>query len=319
MTDKPPQIFETAPAGGHDAPGAHRPVGEGPGTVRRGVFAMFAAVAAFAFMDALLKTFAAHYPPMQVTAMRALSSLPFVLLPLWWSGRLRELRPTRPALHLLRALLGVGMLFTFVWALREASLAGVYAVYMAAPLLIVALAVLLLGERPTAGLWIAVLVGMTGVLVILRPAAGGLPLWAGLVAAVSALCYALAAVTARLVLRTDRPASLVVSFLLIAGVVSAAIAAPGWVPLRTEHLVLVAATGAFGAVGQHYITEAFRHAPASTVAPIEYTALLWGVGIDWVIWAAIPTWNVLLGATLVVAAGLYVVWREREPAGTIAG
>jgi drug/metabolite transporter (DMT)-like permease len=222
-------------------------------------------------------------------------------------------------LHLLRAALGVAMLFTFVWALREGSLAGVYAVYMAAPLLIVALAVLLLGERPTAGLWFAVVVGMAGVLVILRPAAGGLPLWAGLVAAASALCYALAAVTARLVLRTDHAASLVVSFLLVAGVVSVAIAAPGWVPLRPEHLVLVAATGALGAAGQHYITEAFRHAPASTVAPIEYTALLWGVGIDWVVWSAKPTWNVLLGASLVIAAGLYVVWREREPPRTTPG
>lgn len=303
MTDNDKQFFE----------------GGAPTAARRGIVAMFVAVAAFSFMDALLKTFAAHYPPMQVTAMRALSSLPFLLLPLWWAGRLHEIRPTRPALHLLRGLLGVAMLFTFVWAVKEASLAGVYAVYMVAPLLIVALAVLLLGERPTAGLWIAVLVGMSGVLVILRPAAGGLPLWAGLVAAVSALCYALAAVTARLVLRTDRPASLVVSFLLIAGVVATAIAAPAWVALRPEHLALVAATGVLGAIGQHYITEAFRHAPASTVAPIEYTALLWGVGIDWVFWAAIPTANMLLGAALVVAAGLYVIWRERETAGTIPG
>lgn len=304
LTDTPKQFFEPATAR----------------TARRGIVAMFAAVAAFAFMDALLKTFAAHYPPMQVTAMRAFSSLPFVLLPLWWSGRLGEIRPTRPGLHLLRGVLGVAMLFTFVWSLREASLAGVYAVYMVAPLLIVALAVLLLGERPTAGLWVAVIVGMAGVLVILQPAAGGLPLWAGLVAAASALCYALAAVTARLALRTDRPASLVVSFLLVAGVLSGAMALPGWVALRPEHLVLVAATGALGAAGQHYITEAFRHAPASTVAPIEYTALLWGVGIDWVIWSTRPTLNVLMGAALVIAAGLYVVWRERDgPRASTAG
>jgi drug/metabolite transporter (DMT)-like permease len=64
-------------------------------------------------------------------------------------------------------------------------------------------------------------------------------------------------------------------------------------------------------VGQHYITEAFRHAPAAVVAPIEYTALLWGIAIDWVVWSVLPGTVILSGASLVIAAGLYVAWRER--------
>jgi drug/metabolite transporter (DMT)-like permease len=86
---------------------------------------------------------------------------------------------------------------------------------------------------------------------------------------------------------------------------------PGWVPIQHVHTWWIVAVGALGAVGQHYITEAFRHAPAAVVAPIEYTALLWGIGIDWVAWALIPNVTVLGGATLVVAAGCYVAWRER--------
>ena len=78
---------------------------------------MFIAVAAFSFMDALLKTFSAHYPPLQVSAIRAAASLPFVLLPLCLAGRLAELRTRRPGMHLLRGLLGVAMLATFVFAL----------------------------------------------------------------------------------------------------------------------------------------------------------------------------------------------------------
>ena len=131
--------------------------------------AMFIAVAAFSFMDALLKTFAAHYSPAQVTFLRAVSSLPFVLLPLWWSGRLGELRPVRPALHLVRALLGILMLLSFIAALRDAPLAAVYSVYMGAPLLIAAFAAWFLGERVGLGCWLAILVGLAGVLVILQP------------------------------------------------------------------------------------------------------------------------------------------------------
>jgi len=220
----------------------------------RGVLAMFVAVAAFSLMDALLKVFSAHYPALQVSAIRALASLPFVLAPLAWRGRLAELRPTRPALHLLRGLLGVVMLGTFVFALREQTIADVYAIYMAAPLLIVLLAALLLQERVDPGRWIAILVGLAGVMVILRPSAGGLELVAGLAAVVSALSYAFAAITARLLTRTDTSASMVFSFLLIVAVVCGVLAAPGWLPIAPGHWGWIAGVGLLGTIGQHYIT-----------------------------------------------------------------
>ena len=169
----------------------------------KGVLAMFIAVAAFSFMDALLKLFAAHYPPMQVIFLRATASLPFLLLPLWWRGGLAELRPTRPWLHLARALLGIVMLSTFVIALRDAPLASVYSVYMFAPLLIAAFAAWFLRERVDAGCWIAIVVGFLGVLVILQPRPDGLPAAAGLAALVSALCYAAAVLVARVLTRTE--------------------------------------------------------------------------------------------------------------------
>ncbi|MFZ9708387.1 MAG: DMT family transporter [Steroidobacteraceae bacterium] len=278
----------------------------------RGVFAMFIAVAAFSFMDALLKVFAAHYPPFQVSTLRAAASLPFVIVPLLYSGRLAEFKPNRIGLHLLRGLLGVVMLATFVAALRAAPLASVYSVYMGAPLLIAALAAWWLGERVDAGRWIAIAVGLGGVLIILQPRGDGLSGWAGLLATLSALCYALAAITARVLTRTERSATMVFSFLVVVTVFSGLLAAPDWIAIRPSDWGLIALTGALGAAGQHYITEAFRHAPASVVAPIEYTALLWGLGIDWVVWAVFPNTTMLGGATLVIAAGLYVAWRERR-------
>jgi len=143
-----------------------------------------------------LKVFAAYYPPMQVTAMRAGASLPFVFLPLIWAGRLSDLRPSRLGFHLLRALLGVVMLITFVYALRSASLASVYSVYMAAPLLVAALAAWWLAEKVDAGRWLAIVVGFVGVLIILQPRPDGMSLWTGVAAAVSALCYAFVVLTA---------------------------------------------------------------------------------------------------------------------------
>lgn len=280
----------------------------------RGVAAMFIAVAAFSFMDALLKLFASHYPPMQVTAIRGAASLPFVLLPLWYSGRLAELRPQRLGLHIVRGLIGIVMLATFVLALRDGSLAAVYSIYMAAPLLIAAMAAIWLGEHVDSGRWLAIVVGLAGVLIILQPRADGLPLLAGIAATVSALAYALAAITARLLTRTERSPSIVFVFLLILTVVAGALAIPEWVQIRDTDWGLIAAAGALGAAGQHYITEAFRHAPAAVVAPVEYTALLWGLSIDWVAWAVLPNGTMLGGAALVVAAGIYVAWRERRAA-----
>lgn len=282
----------------------------------RGVTAMFIAVAAFSFMDALLKLFAAHYPAMQVTAIRGAASLPFVLIPLWYAGRLHELKPSRLGLHLLRGALGIIMLVTFVMALRDAPLASVYSIYMAAPLLIAAIAAGWLGEKVDTGRWIAIVIGLLGVLIILRPRPDGLPLLAGIAATVSALCYALAAITARILTRTERSSTMVFTFLLIVTVVAGALAMPGWVPIRPTDWWLIAAVGGLGAAGQHYITEAFRHAPAAVVAPIEYTALLWGMAIDWVAWSFLPSGIMLSGASLVIAAGLYVAWRERTNAGS---
>lgn len=272
---------------------------------------MFIAVAGFSCMDALLKVFAAHYPPMQVTALRAAASLPFLVLPLWWQGRLAELKPQRPGLHLVRGILGVVMLSTFVMALGQGALASVYSIYMAAPLLIAALAAFWLGERVDLGRWLAIGVGLLGVLIILRPEAGGLPWLAGLAAALSALCYALAAITARVLTRTDTSASIVFSFLVLMLSISLVLALPNWVRLRPEDYGLIAAVGIFGAIGQHYITEAFKNAPAAVVAPIEYTALVWAMVIDWTFWSVLPGSGMLKGAALVVLAGLYVAWRER--------
>ena len=126
----------------------------------RGIIAMLLAVALFSLMDAQLKLLAAHYGPMQVSFLRGATSLPFVLLPIMLRGRLARLRPVNVRLHLLRGALSVLMLASFVYAVRESSLATTYSIFMCAPLVVAALSVPVLGERVARAQWVAIAVGL---------------------------------------------------------------------------------------------------------------------------------------------------------------
>jgi drug/metabolite transporter (DMT)-like permease len=101
-------------------------------------------------------------------------------------------------------------------------------------------------------------------------------------------------------------------YLLLLSIGAGVLAAPGWVPLRAVDWPWIVAVGLTGWAGQHVITEAFRLAPASVVAPYEYTALVWAVGIDWVVWEVLPGLRMLVGSLIIVGAGLYLLHRERR-------
>ncbi|MBX3703738.1 MAG: DMT family transporter [Steroidobacteraceae bacterium] len=277
----------------------------------RGVLLMLAAVGVFSVMDAMMKQLSGRYPAIQIACLRGAASLPFVLLTYAWTRELRSLRPVRFGLHALRAGLAVLMLWGFLWALARASMADTYAVFMCAPLLVVLVASLLLGEKAGLHHWLAILAGLGGVFVMLRPSIEGFASLAGLATLGSALAYAIIVVLVRVLARTDTTASMVFWYLLMLSIGAAAIAAPGWVPIRAADWGWIAAIGLTGWAGQYLITEAFRLAPASLVAPYEYTALVWALGLDWAIWQVLPGARMLAGSAIVVAAGLYLLQRER--------
>ena len=279
----------------------------------RGIFAMLAAVAFFAVMDAQLKLLAGHYGPMQVAFLRGVASLPFVLLPVLVRGRLARLRPVNVRLHVARGALSVLMLGSFIFAVRESSLATTYSIFMCAPLLVAALSAPMLGERVAGAQWGAITVGLAGVLLMIAPRGGGEWVSLGALAAVVAVAtYSLSVVTLRLLARTDTTESMVFWFSVLLSVGAGLLAIPDWVPLAADHWPLLLGIGITGALGQHFITEAFRHAPAAVVAPFEYTALLWGVTLDLVIWHVLPGAVTLAGGTIVIGAGLYLLARERR-------
>ena len=277
----------------------------------RGIVAMLVAVAFFAVMDAQLKLLAGHYGPMQVAFLRGVTSLPFVLLPVLLRGRLARLRPVNVRLHLMRGALSVLMLGSFIFAVRESSLATTYSIFMCAPLVVAALSAPMLGERVAGAQWGAIGVGLAGVLLMIAPRGGGEWVSLGALAAVVAVAtYSLSVVTLRLLARTDTTESMVFWFSVLLSVGAGLLAIPAWVPLDLDHWPLFVGVGVTGALGQHFITEAFRHAPAAVVAPFEYTALLWGVALDLVIWRVLPGAVTLGGGAIVIGAGLYLLRRE---------
>ena len=284
---------------------------------QRGILIMLVAVGAFSLMDAGLKTLAPHYPPLQVTALRALSSLPLVLVWCAVHGGFAQLLRVRWPLHLLRGALSVLMLGAFTFALRTLPLADAYAIFFVAPLLITILAALWLGERVGSGQWLAIAVGFVGVMIVLKPSGSGWFTLAGVSILGAAFGYAVSAITVRTLGRTDTTQAMVFWMLAMTAALASALAWPQWIALRQEHWPALLAVGTAGALGQWAITEAFRRAPASTLAPLEYTALLWGLALDWSLWGTSPTLRMLVGAAVIVLSGLYLIRSERLAARAV--
>ena len=277
-----------------------------------GILIMLLAVGVFALMDAGLKLLTPHYPAAQIAALRGAASIPFVLAWVAMTVGFGSLRRVRWRLHLLRAVLGVGMMIAFVYALKRMPLTTAYTIFFVAPLMIAALSVPILGERVGPRRWAAIVVGLIGVLVVLRPTGEGALSLAGLAVLGAAIGYAVSAITVRVLARSDSTQAMVFWLMLLMALGAGVIAWPNWVPLRAEHAWIIAGIGAAGALGQVAITEAFSRGEASVIAPFEYSALAWGLGLDVALWGVLPDRITWLGAAIIVASGLYLIRRERE-------
>jgi drug/metabolite transporter (DMT)-like permease len=279
----------------------------------RGITYMVAAVVVFAIMDALLKGLSYHYGTLQVSFLRCASSLlcmsPFLL----WRGRWQELRATSIGWHLLRGMLGVIMLVSFIYGVRRLTLSQAYSLYLTAPLLMTALSVPIFHERVPARRWLAIAAGLGGVLLILRPwQEGAYALLPALAVLAATLCYSLSALTVRFLSRTHASIALVFWYLLLVAIGSAALGARDWLPLQPQDWWYFAGIGIAGTLGQLWITEAFSCAPPSVVGPFEYTAILWAFAIDRVVWSTSPALMLVIGALVVIGSGIFIIEDERR-------
>jgi len=279
-----------------------------------GMTAMLIGVGAFSFMDAGLKLLTAHYSAAQVAALRGLAALPVVFAWALYAGGMRQLIRVRWPLHLVRGVMAVFMMITFTFALKHLSLAKAYAIFFISPMIMALLSIVLLGEQVRRAQWAAIGVGFVGVLIVLKPETSGFGWWATLAVLGTAVGYALSSVLVKILGRTDSTPAMMFWMTCMLSIGATAISWPGWQPIATEHYPILAGVALTGAIGQWGITVAFKHAPAASVAPLEYTGLAWVIFIDLAVWSTAPSLRTLSGAALIIACGLFLLRYEARRA-----
>lgn len=274
-----------------------------------GITMMVAGIAGFAVMDAIIKWLTADYPVPQVVALRSWFGLPLLFLLALREGGFEALKTRRPLVHIGRYILVLALSFSFFWALSQMKLVDAVAITFAAPILIAALSVPLLKESVGLRRWAAIGVGFCGVLIMLRPGMGVFQL-AALVVLGSAVVYALLMITTRAFKSTESTAALMLYPQLGMSLTGIVFAPLFWVTPSLGDLGLFALAGMFGSVGVMCLTQAFRLAPAATVSPFEYSALIWATLLGFLLWGELPDTTTLVGALVVISSGLYIIYRE---------
>lgn len=275
-----------------------------------GIAFMVAAFVTVAVGDALTKAVIVAVPIAQFLVMRSTSVL-ILLVPFFMrAGGLAVFRTERLGLHLLRCVLNGASLLLFYVALRNLELATLFAIGFIGPLLMTALSVPILGERVGPQRWAAIGVGFLGALIIVKPGADGIQVMA-LVAMAGTSLWATSMVLVRKMSTTETDASLLAyinTSLLLMGIVGAPFV---WQPITLAQAGFVLMLAATLVVGQWLMLRAFRLAPIGVVAPFQYTGIVWATLIGWAFWNEFPAPNVWIGASILIASGLYVMWRER--------
>jgi drug/metabolite transporter (DMT)-like permease len=289
--------------------------------VLKGILLKLASAFMFAVMQALVRSVGDTIPVGEVVFFRsAFAVIPVVVIYALRRELAAAVHTTRLTGHAVRGLVGLaGMFFNF-GALARLPLAEVTAISFASPLATVALAALMLKERVRVYRWSAVGVGFLGVLVMLAPhlepgrLASHTPAeTAGAILALSAAVFnAGAVIQTRRLTDTETTSSIVLYFSLVCAIGGLLTLPFGWVvPARGELIALIG-IGLLGGAGHLLLTEGYRYAPASVIAPFDYTAILFSFLLGFWMFGEVPTRLVVVGAAIVVAAGLFVLWRERQ-------
>lgn len=280
----------------------------------------------FAIMSALVRMVADVVPSGQIVFARSAVGLVPVLVWLVWSGRATGALATgQPFGHVVRGLVGVSAMWLSFAALAFIPLAEAVALSYATPLVTVVLAAVLLGERVPADRWLVLGIGLGGIVLMLWPSfthaalgTGQGPLIGAGLALVGAVGAGLAVTQVRHLTRTETSEAIVFYFSAVASLAGLVTLPLGWVAPDARTAAILVGMGLAGGIGQICMTSATRFAPASLVAPLNYATLLWATGFGIVVFGEWPHLLVVLGAVVVVASGLVLVWRVRRPAAQAA-
>ncbi|MFT3974834.1 MAG: DMT family transporter [Amaricoccus sp.] len=278
-------------------------------TLGIGVALMAGGYFVFAMNDALGKYLVASFGVAQLVAIRSIGSFLILGPMLLRKGENPFRRVERPGLQLARVAITTLDTGLFYAACVWMPLADVMTFYMAGPIYTLLAARLLLGERIGWRRWAAIAAGFVGVLVALNPSVATLT-GPALIALVGSVCYSLALVLNRMLAGTSGTA--LGTFQTIGTLVAAAaFAVFDWRPLTGAGVFWMMLLGVVAITAHLMIIQALKLAPVSVLAPFQYSLLLWGIVMGWAIFGDVPEWNVLVGAAVIVAAGLFIFRREQ--------
>ncbi len=272
---------------------------------------MVAAVGMFVLMDTTAKYLSHWYPPAFIVWARYASNLVVLLAFLAARGELGRLRSARPGIQFARGLmLAVATLFFFT-SLSVLPLADANAIGFAMPLFVAALAVPMLGERLEMARLLAILAGLVGALIIVRPGSDLFTPYA-LLPLGMAVCNALYQILTRKIAGLEHPLTSLAWGALVGGLLLSFAAPFVWVmPQAVFHGVLIVVIGIIASVGHFLLIRAYDHASATLLAPYTYSALVWAVLMGWLVFGDFPDGWSLFGMGIIVLTGLYLANRQR--------
>ncbi len=281
----------------------------------KGVLFALAAFAVFATHDVIVKFLGTLYAPFQIIFFSALLTFPlatFMLMRDPTQGHLRPVHPWWTGFRTAAAVVGAVSVF---YAFSVLPLAQVYAILFATPLLITILSIPVLGETVRLRRWAAVVVGLIGVIVVLRPGQAELSLGHG-AALMGACAAAFASIIVRKIGRDERSVVLMLYPLVANFVVMGAALPFVYQPMPIEHLGLVAVISAFAFVAGLMMIAAYTNADAAIVAPMQYSQIIWATLFGILLFDELPDQATLVGAAIIIASGLYIVLRESRGGGS---
>lgn len=283
-----------------------------------GIALMCGAVASFACLDTTAKYLNGHMDTLQVVWARYTSAFLLALIlsnPLTRPGLLRT---TRPWLQFGRSLLLLGATVFNFFALRWLQLDQSLAIMFATPFIVAALSGPLLGEWVGPRRWAAIGVGFIGILVVTRPGFGGIHP-AAVLTVLGAICYALLGIVTRFLAGADSDETTLFYSNLTGAVVVIPILPFVWsTPAHWSIVVLMITMGLFASFGHYLLIVAHRLAPASVLSPFIYSQIIWMTALGYAVFSDVPNAWTLAGAAIVIASGLYLLYREHVRKGTVA-
>lgn len=285
-----------------------------------GVLFKLASTIAFAIMLTLIKLASSRVPPGEVLFARSFFGIIPVIVYLTVLGVFpASLSTKKPLGHVRRSVVGTVSMFCWFTAVSYLPLPDATAISYSGPLFGVCFAALILHERVRSFRWAAVGIGFVGVLIVLSEQLNGFDMGLHGDRAIGAACAlasavlgAIAAVTVRELTATETTGAIVFYFLACGSVFSFVTLPFGWVVPSYSDAAMLVVAGLFGGVGQVLMTQSYRLAEASVIAPLDYINMIWIVIMSYLVFGDVPTSVVISGSLVVIASGVFVVWRERR-------